>query len=304
MDTPLVTVICLCYNHDRFVEEAIVSVINQTYCAVQIIVIDDCSEDNSPSIIQKIAFDYPHIEVILLPHNLGNCKAFNLAFQSAKGKYMIDFATDDVMLPHRIEKQVAFFEMQQENVGVIFSNAALISESGKHLGQHADTNAVVPQGDVFTSILRRYFICPPTMMFKKQVFDTLGGYDESLAYEDFDFWVRASRLYYFAYQNSILTQRRMVATSHATNFVRFEKMTDSTRKVCENAFLLCTSTEELNALKVRVAYELFFAFRNRHWNVVVQYQTLLHNLNMKSFKNKLFLFLAKLMVFLGAFSLG
>jgi glycosyltransferase involved in cell wall biosynthesis len=279
------------------VEEAIVSVINQTYCAVQIIVIDDCSEDNSPSIIQKIAIDYPQIQVILLPHNLGNCKAFNLALQSAKGKYLIDFATDDVMLPHRIEKQVAFFEMQPENVGVIFSNAFLISESGDSLGQHANTNAIVPQGDVFTAILRHYFICPPTMMVKKHVFDSLGGYDESLAYEDFDFWVRASRLYYFSYQNSILTQRRIVATSHARNFVRYEKMTESTRKVCENAFLLCTSPEELNALKVRVAYELFFAFRNSHWNVVVQYQPLLNNLNYNSLKNKLFIFFAKLMLF-------
>jgi glycosyltransferase involved in cell wall biosynthesis len=279
------------------VEEAIASVINQTYGAVQIIIVDDCSEDNSSAIIQKIALHNPQLQVILLPHNLGNCKAFNLAFPLAKGKYIIDFATDDVMLPQRIEQQVAFFELQQENVGVIFSNALLISESGDSLGKHVESNAYVPQGDVFAEILRRYFICPPTMMFKKQVFDSLGGYDEALAYEDFDFWVRASRKFFFLYQDEVYTKRRIVATSHARNFVRYEKMTESTRKVCEKAFLLCNSSDELNALKVRVAYELFFAFRHRHWNVVVQYQYLLQQLDFYSLKNILCLYIAKLILF-------
>lgn len=182
MSNPLVTVICLCYNHERFVTEAVESVINQTYKNLQIIVVNDASTDNSVNQIKLLAQKYPHLQTIILPQNQGNCKAFNLAFQQAKGKYIIDFATDDVMFANRIAEQVSFFEQQTEQVGVIFSNAINIDEQGNELNLHTETNALIPQGNVFSDVLARYFICPPTMMVKKEVLDKLIGYDESLAY--------------------------------------------------------------------------------------------------------------------------
>lgn len=293
MNLPLVTVICLSYNHERFVKDAILSVINQTYSNIQLIVVDDFSDDNTVAIIKSIAHKHPSIQTLFLAYNHGNCKAFNLALQLAKGKYIIDFATDDLMLPQRIEEQVAFFEMQDEKVGVIFSNAEFIDESGNVLGVHADPNTYVPQGDVFREVLRHYFICPPTIMVKKQVFDALSGYDEALAYEDFDFWVRASRRFHFWYQHDVLTKRRIVKKSLANSFAWSAKMTNSTLMVCEKAFLLCKTKTELEALQIRVNYELCYAFRNKHWNVVSSYLPLLVELEMLSFKNRLFVFLAK-----------
>src|SRR4051812_17801652 len=108
MTSPLVTVICLCYNQEKFVREAFYSVLRQTYRNIQIIVVDDASTDESVKEIQSIL--PADILFIPLEMNLGNCKAFNKALTYANGKYIIDFATDDVMTLQRIEKQVQFFE--------------------------------------------------------------------------------------------------------------------------------------------------------------------------------------------------
>ena len=136
-------------------------------------------------------------------------------------------------------------------------------------------------------------MCSPTIMVKREVYLQTEGYDESLAYEDFDFWVRASRRFHFWYQHDVLTKRRIVKKSLANSFAWSEKMTNSTLMVCEKAFLLCKTKTELEALQIRVNYELCYAFRNKHWNVVSSYSPLLVELEMLSFKNRLFVFLAK-----------
>ncbi|HTE30447.1 MAG TPA: glycosyltransferase family A protein, partial [Chryseolinea sp.] len=128
MDKPLVSVICLCYNHERFVREAIESVVLQTYTPVQIIVADDASVDNSQHVIKELKERYPFLELLLLQHNLGNCKAFNKAYGLVKGKFVIDFSTDDVMLHDRIEKQVAYLENAGDQTGVVFTDASYITE--------------------------------------------------------------------------------------------------------------------------------------------------------------------------------
>src|SRR5687767_14024308 len=109
MPSPLVTVICLCYNHSKFVRKAVESVLTQTYTNIQLVVVDDTSTDNSANIIKELVARHPSIEFISLPTNLGNCKAFNRGLALAKGEYTIDFAADDVLMPERISRQVQYF---------------------------------------------------------------------------------------------------------------------------------------------------------------------------------------------------
>src|SRR5579859_1537102 len=106
MDQPLVSVICLCYNHRRFVKEAIESVLGQTYKNIELIVVDDCSTDGSVSVIKELIVQNPVIRFIPLNENRGNCKAFNEGYKLSSGKFVIDFSADDVMVSGRIEQQV------------------------------------------------------------------------------------------------------------------------------------------------------------------------------------------------------
>jgi glycosyltransferase involved in cell wall biosynthesis len=262
MEKPLVSVICLCYNHRRFVREAVVSVLNQSYKNIQVIVADDASTDNSIEEINKLKAQYSTIELLLLPKNIGNCRAFNEALKLARGEFIIDFATDDLMMLNRVEKQVAFFESLDSTVGLVYTDAEYIDEDGKFIRNHFEylfhkgLLSHVPQGDVYREVLTTYFIPGPTMMVRREVFAALNGYDESLSYEDFDFWVRSSRIYRYAFLNERLTSIRKLKTSMSTGwYVPGDRQLHSTYLICKKAHQLNRDKGDELALITRVRYE-------------------------------------------------
>ncbi len=264
-ETPLVSVICLCYNHDRFVSECLKSVFNQQYQNIEVIVVDDASVDSSVAVINGLKPFYD-FTFLINETNLGNCKSFNQALSLVKGKYIIDLATDDVLLPERIARQVAFFEKQNHKCGVVYSNAQIINERGTPLG--LESNQLLPSGDLYEQLIQRFIVRAPTMMMKRQVLAELQGYDESLAYEDFDFWIRSSRHYHYAYQNEVLTKIRRVRGSHSDNqLLKYSRQVESTYRVCEKIELLNRSVAEEKALDVRLRYEFKQAVLFGHWKV-------------------------------------
>ncbi len=263
-ELPLVTVVCLCYQHERFVAQSLQSVLDQDYPHLQIIVVDDGSTDGSVQTIEQFLSGHKTANIVFLPlkENQGNCKAFNKALALATGKYIIDLATDDLLLRQRISRQVAVFESLPPDYGVVFSDVYLISESGKSLGTYyprtaqGKLNTQVPSGNVYRHLLQRAFISTPSMMIRKSVLDELGGYDERLSYEDFDFWVRSGRNYRYHFSDELLTKKRMVKGSHSQAFYRKRNNVHlaSTLAVCRKALALNQTSEENEALAVCVAY--------------------------------------------------
>lgn len=263
MKEPLVSVICLSYNHERFVAEAIHSVINQTYKNIEIIVVDDASSDSSQIEIQKLMAEFPSIQFLPIAKNVGNCRAFNFGFALSIGDFIIDFATDDIMMPDRITKQINKFQSLSQDFGVVFTDATYVNEDRIFLRQHFEylfrkqLLTEVPQGDVYTKVLSRYFIASPTMMVRRTVLEKLSGYDENLAYEDFDFWVRSARLFKFSFLNESLTKIRKSGSSMSTGWYRVgDKQLHSTYLVCKKVQKLNRNTEENDSLVTRVRYEI------------------------------------------------
>lgn len=263
MNNPLVTAVCVCYNHERFVEEAIRSVINQTYDNLQIIILDDGSSDNSVEKIKSIAAANRSIECLLLDKNIGYCKAFNKTLPLIKGEFFIDFATDDVMMPDRVEKQVRKFQSLDGSFGVVFTDAIYVDETGFELRHHYDYMLgkglvkQIPQGYIYKDLLARYFIAAPTMMTRTQVIQDLKGYDENLSYEDFDFWIRSSIRYQYGFLNEKLTKIRVSKGSMSTALYKEgDKQLHSTYLVCKKAQVLNRDEGEKMALVQRVRYEL------------------------------------------------
>lgn len=279
---PLVSVICLCYNHERFISEALDSVLAQTYPDLEIIIMDDCSTDNSVAIIREYLQKYPQLTFLSTGTNQGNTKAFNIAWRASKGAYIIDFATDDVLLPERVAQQVAAFERLDETYGVVYSDAEYINDEGQHVRFHCQRNrageviSFAPSGDIFHHLLGRYFICPPTMMMKRRVFEDLQGYDETLAYEDFDFWLRSSRRYKYFFLDAITTKRRLHASSLSHQLYKpGDKQLASTVAVCEKAAELVQNAEERSALTRRLQYEARHAYLTGHYQQAEQFLNLL-----------------------------
>jgi glycosyltransferase involved in cell wall biosynthesis len=300
MQTPLVSVICLCYNHSHFVEEAVQSVIDQSYPNIQIIIVDDASIDDSVTAIRRVIEQSGRADIQFLPlsQNVGNCKAFNQGFLLAKGEYIIDFATDDIMVPERIQQQVNFFASLDQSFGVIFSDAVYVTSDRKFLYNHFENLVqkkivtAIPVGDVFKDILTTYFISSPTMMIRKKVLDELNGYDETLAYEDFDFWVRSSRKYKYNYMDAKLTIVRKTASSMSTGWYRVgDKQLHSTYLVCRKAQGLVRSQEEKVALIKRVRYELGQSAFSENFIEGKSFFTLLKELTVITFSDRIFNFI-------------
>lgn len=277
MAKPLVTVICVSYNHKEYVREAIESVVNQTYQPVQLIVVDDASPDGSAEEIKKLGEKYS-FEQVLLAENIGYCSAFNRGFKLAKGEFIIDLAADDVLLPSRIQEGVEAFSTAGAAYGVNFSDAEFIDASGKQIGNHSDRFAhdTIPQGDIYKELIEKYFICSPTMMIRKTVLDRMGGFDEELEYEDFDLWIRASRYYKFCYTPKVLVKKRKLTGSMGQNqFQRSSEQLKSTFKVCEKIYRLNFNREEKRALTKRLWYELGVNLRLFNFLIVLKYIRLL-----------------------------
>lgn len=271
------SVICLCYRHAGFITAAVESVIHQTYKNVELIVVDDMSPDNSREVLASLQHKYPTMKVLLPPTNLGNCMAFNLGWSQSSGEYVIDLAGDDVLMPERIAEGVRALQSSPANTGVQFTDAYIIDASGAVLGRHSDRypHAGIPQGDVYEQVISSYFICSPTMMIRRQVLVTLGGYDEKLAYEDFDFWIRSARSYHYCYSPKPLVMKRVVKGSMGEQqHRRGSSQLWSTLEVCKKILHLNRTLSEHKALRGRIVYEAQRAVKIGEFSLAWQYALL------------------------------
>ena len=298
---PWVSVICTCYNHEHFVEQALQSVIDQDYPTIEFIIIDNGSIDKSAKRIAQFIEPYPAIRFIQNQTNLGLNRAFNQGLSLAKGDYVIDLSADDVLLPGRIAKQVALFGQLTDSCAVVFSNAAYIDASGKQMRYHYPVDAKgharcpVPSGDVFREVLASYFICTPTMMMRREVLMELGGYDETLVYEDFDFWVRSARLHPYAYVDDVLTLKRVLPHSLSTQVIRPDgTLLASTLTVCRKAFGLCATPDEYQALAGRIRTFLRKAFYAEQFELAQQFGDLLRQIEPPDLLSRVVLVLSRL----------
>ncbi len=278
---PLVSIICLCYNQKAFVGPAIRSALAQTYQNLEIIVVDDGSTDGSKEEISAIIKD-TSIQFIDLPKNIGNCAAFNVGYRDSQGEYLIDLAADDLLLPTRVELGINDFTNGPAQAGVHFSDAFITDESGNVLNTHYPRNqdggmrAKIPSGNVYENLIRKYFICPPSMMTRRKVFDDLGGYDENLSYEDFDFWIRSGRTYEYLFNPAPLVKKRVVKNSLSTRQFGFRsRHLASTYQVCEKIFNLNQSVSEDKALIRRCRYEIKQCVKTFNFELILKYGKLI-----------------------------
>ena len=301
MKKPLVSVVCLSYNHVNFVADAIESVLNQTFEDYELILIDDESTDGTQEVLKDFIGRNPHVKCSLIQKNVGNCKAFNLGLAVAEGKYIVDLAADDFMLPDRLKEQVEAMEKLDDSYTMCFTDAIYIDEKSNILKNHyrrdksGKIREKVPTGDVYTDVLERYFICPPTMMMRRDHLKEMGGYDENLAYEDFDYWIRFARKYKFHFLGKVLTAKRTLSNSHSKKFFEkgFYDMQKSTLEVCKKAYKQNVAKKENEALIKRAKYEMKQCYLTTNYRICLGYARLLKKLKALNSADALIANLAK-----------
>lgn len=278
---PRVSVICLAYNHEAFIESAVNSILAQSYSNIEVILVDDASTDRSAGIMQQLSEKYDW-HFVSNKTNLGNCRSFNKGFEASTGEYIIDLAADDILMPYRVQLGVEALQEKDKSYGVHYGDVLLISQKNKSLERHSElvrkhlgSHFKFPQGDVYSEVLEKYFISAPSMMMKRAVLEDLGGYDEELSYEDFDFWVRSARHWNYCYSDQILVKKRVVKGSLSTKQFSFRSRHDrSTFKICQKAISLNQDLHEWEALKRRITYEQKHALMHGNLKLVQDYQQL------------------------------
>lgn len=231
---PLVTAVVVCYNHARFVVEALESVKGQAYPNLHLVVLDDFSKDNSVEVIRRWLDQFwPDAVFVAHGRNMGLCRTVNDALARAKGKYIRFLAADDRWVSNSLLRQVEVMEAAPEDVGLLYSDAYQMDESGELLPKTligtGPSFEVMPEGWTFDTLLERNFVPALTALVRRRCFDVVGGYDEDLIFEDWDMWLRISRQFKFKYFPEPTAYYRLLQTS-MTNTLSAE-MEESTRRI-------------------------------------------------------------------------
>ena len=127
-----VTIIMPSYDSEKFIIESVESVLAQTYSNWELIIVDDCSPDDSNRIITKYVDNDSRIKLIKLQKNSGPAVARNTAIEAASGRYIAFLDSDDVWLPNKLEKQIKF--MQDNDLAFTYSSYKLVGEDNEDLG--------------------------------------------------------------------------------------------------------------------------------------------------------------------------
>lgn len=132
MDKNLVSIITPSYNCAEFIERTVDSVQKQTYTNWEMLITDDCSKDNSVEVIRQIAAKDPRIKLFQLEKNSGAGVARNKSIEHAQGRYIAFLDSDDMWMPEKLEKQIAF--MQEKQCGLSYTSMINIDEHDNEIG--------------------------------------------------------------------------------------------------------------------------------------------------------------------------
>ncbi len=188
-----ISILVLCYNHEAFLDQALNSLL-ALQAGVEILVADDASSDRSPQLLRRWQERCPHWQFVFHDENKGNCATFNELLALAKGDWILDFASDDLLIPEMLlpwaEKADSF-----PDCGFCYADAFIFSRKNgpfqKFSAQRKD--AAYPEGNILQAVFSPGLICPPAVLFLRRALQQLGGYNQQLSYEDLDIWLRIAR---------------------------------------------------------------------------------------------------------------
>jgi glycosyltransferase involved in cell wall biosynthesis len=260
-----VTVLMPVHNGEKYLREAMESVLNQTFMDFEFVIIDDASKDNSVDIVKN--YKDSRIKLFLNEQNLGISKSCAKGVRLSKGKYIARMDADDVCLPKRIEKQVDFME-KNPDIGICGAWTESIGEIEGHVWQPP-----VKHERICIELL---FLCslahPTVMMRKESIYKNDLFYDETLVSgEDYELWVRAGRVVRLANIPEVLLKHREYGRVQdyldlrkiATETIRKKQLSDLGVNFTEEEYSLHASLVNMDLVPTKAYSDKIYAWFNR-----------------------------------------
>ena len=189
-ELPLVSVIAVCYNHAKYVVETLDSIKAQTYPNIELVIMDDCSTDNSAEVIQEwIDRNTYQCQFIAHKENEGLCRTLNEALNLTKGEYYQGLACDDIIHKDKLNRQVEIFN-SYPSVSLVHSSANKIDENGKTIIKGFNLNKKNKIGvqdnhlDMMISMVEGNIVIAPSVLIKVSSLPTEPVYSEKYFFED------------------------------------------------------------------------------------------------------------------------
>ncbi len=191
-----------------FIAEAIESVIHQTHQNINIIIIDDGSNNDTRDTVQRYRNLYPGKIIYYYQHHQGPAAARNTGFKKSSNEYIAFLDADDIWLPEKIEKQLLKFK-NDLNIGFVYCDNYFIDKSGNIIKDYVRKVKLV-EGDILLDFFMDFFLITSGIMLKRSCLERTGMFDENLEVgEDFDFFLRLAQNYKAGVVKEKLFKRRV-----------------------------------------------------------------------------------------------
>ncbi len=249
-ENSLVSVIVPAYNHELYVYECLMSIYNQTYKNIELIIIDDGSTDSTPDIVQTFLEEYSgrfsNVKFRSRP-NKGLSSTLNEMLSLCRGVWIFPLASDDKYCTNKIELIIdAYKTWNVPEIALIYGDTLFMDMDGNPIDMPKDRRPL--PGPDYKGYLELFMTNPlggPCMAYRRQAIEAIGGFDESLPMEDWDCWLRLSARFpiarvpenvsYYRYHpyNSCKAQTRMLSALLKT----FGKFLQSDRSLLSDAVI-------------------------------------------------------------------
>ncbi|MFA7717094.1 MAG: glycosyltransferase family A protein [Candidatus Absconditabacterales bacterium] len=189
-NTPLVSVIMPTYNRARTIGNALISVMQQDYPNMEVIVVDDGSTDDTQEVVTSFQKQDDRITLINHVQNQGIAKSRNTGMAKAQGDIFAPLDSDDIWIDgHKIQKQISFLEKHSE-ISIVGTNGIIKNNKEGYYRSHLpQTNE-----EIKNKIFRACPFMHSTVLFKREVYDKCGGYPEDIKFcEDYAYWLKAGK---------------------------------------------------------------------------------------------------------------
>lgn len=214
---PLISVVMSAYNAQRYIGNAIGSILNQTFKKFELIIVNDASIDKTPDIIRSYAKKDSRIKIINNKTKLDIASSLNKGIHAAKSNLIARMDADDIAFPNRLELQYELIN-SSKNIAVVGANIEIMdeAENGIAIRRYPTSSKKLKK-----CLFRYSPFAHPVVVFRKNMFEKAGGYNPKYSpTEDLDLWFRLGRKHEFKSINKLLLRYRLSTKSSSHSIIR------------------------------------------------------------------------------------